>query len=262
MSQLCGDLAAETRVLEAMLEPLPAAGWERATPAAGWAIRDQVSHLAYFDETATLAATDAERFRADAAALLARGESFTDEIAAEHRHLPAAGLLAWFHTARQQLIDAFAGLDPGSRLPWYGPEMSAASAITARIMETWAHGQDIADALGVEREPTARLRHVAHLGVATFAFAYTLRSRDIPDEPVRVELAAPDGDSWAWGPENAVNTVTGPAEDFCLVVTQRRHRADTSLATTGPVAGEWLSLAQAFAGPPGPGRPALRKEPG
>jgi uncharacterized protein (TIGR03084 family) len=262
MSQLLGDLAAETRVLlEAMLQPLPAGDWERPTPAEGWAIRDQVSHLAYFDETASMAATDPETFRADAAALLARGDTFTDEIADCYRSLTPVRLLAWFHTARQQLIDAFAGLDPAARLPWYGPEMSAASAITARIMETWAHGQDIADALGIQREPTARLRHVAHLGVATFAFAYALRGREVPTQAIRVELTTPDGGSWTWGPEGAENTVTGAAEDFCLVVTQRRHRADTTLATTGATAGEWLSLAQAFAGPPGPGRPPRRKEP-
>jgi uncharacterized protein (TIGR03084 family) len=260
MSQLLDDLAAETRVIEAMLEPLPAGDWERATPAEGWAIRDQVSHLAYFDETARIAATEPERFRTGAEALLARGETFTDEIAAEYRNLTPVRLLAWFHSARASLIETFVGLDSSARLPWYGPDMSAASAITARIMETWAHGQDIADALGIAREPTARLRHVAHLGVATFGFAYTLRAREVPAEPLRVELAAPDGGTWSWGPEGARNTVRGPAQDFCLVVTQRRHRADTSLATSGAVAGEWLSLAQAFAGPPGPGRPPRRKE--
>jgi uncharacterized protein (TIGR03084 family) len=261
MSRLLDDLAAETRAIEVLLDPLPVGDWERATPAEGWAIRDQVSHLAYFDQAATLAATDPERFRTDAELLLARGETFTDEVAEEHRNLTPARLLAWFHTARQSLIETFASQHPATRVPWYGPEMSAASAITARLMETWAHGQDVADALGIEREPTTRLRHVAHLGVATFGFAYTLRGGEVPSQPLRVELAAPDGDTWSWGPEGAENTVRGSAEDFCLVVTQRRNRADTALVTTGVMADEWLSLAQAFAGPPGPGRPPRRKEP-
>ena len=59
-----------------------------------------------------------------------------------------------------------------------------------------------------------------------------------------------------WGPSDAANTVRGPAEDFCLVVTQRRNVKDTGLAVTGPVATEWMTVAQAYAGAPGPGRPA------
>jgi len=147
--------------------------------------------------------------------------------------------------------------DPRDRAPWYGPDMSIASMATARLMETWAHGQDVADALGVTREPTKRLRHVAHLGVRTMGFSYLLRDRPVPTEPVRVELEAPDG-LWSWGPDETVNRVTGPALDFCLLVTQRRNLADTRLRVTGPVATEWMSIAQAFAGAAGKGRPAGR----
>jgi uncharacterized protein (TIGR03084 family) len=137
--------------------------------------------------------------------------------------------------------------------------MSAASSVTARLMETWAHGQDIADTLGVWRPPSARLRHVAHLGVSTFSFTFQLNARAVPVAPVRVELAGPDEDRWTWGPADAANRVTGPALDFCLAVTQRRHLDDLVLTITGPVATEWMSIAQAFAGPPGQGRqPGLR----
>jgi uncharacterized protein (TIGR03084 family) len=145
-------------------------------------------------------------------------------------------------------------MDPSTRLPWYGPPMSAASSVTARLMETWAHGQDIADALGVTRQPTTRLRHVAHLGVATREFSFRLRGLPVPAAPVRVELTAPDGAIWAWGPADAPERVAGSAVDFCLLVTQRRHQADTGLLTSGRAAAEWLAIAQAFAGPPGPGR--------
>ncbi len=260
MSELLTDLVDETRVVDDMLVPLDDATWERATPAEGWRIRDQVSHLAYFDETAALSATDSDRFRAQAQELIGRGDRFTDEIADEYRALPPAQLLQWFRDARRGLIDTFAVLDPATRVPWYGPSMSAASSITARLMETWAHGQDIADALGVDREPTARLRHVAHIGVRTFSFAFALHGREVPQTPVRVELSAPDGTTWSWGDEEAaVDTVRGPALDFCLVVTQRRHLLDTTLQVSGDAAAEWMSLAQAFAGPPGPGR-APRRE--
>jgi uncharacterized protein (TIGR03084 family) len=132
--------------------------------------------------------------------------------------------------------------------------MSLASFATARLMETWAHGQDVADALGARREPTQRLKHIAHIGVRTRGFSYAQHGRTAPDGDVRVELDAPDASRWTWGSEDAPDRVTGPALDFCLVVTQRRHVADTALKTEGPLAEEWLSIAQAFAGSPGAGR--------
>ena len=125
---------------------------------------------------------------------------------------------------------------------------------TARLMETWAHGQDVADTLGLARAPTARLRHVAHIGARTRDFAYLLNGRRVPAEQFRVELSAPDGELWAWGPAAAAQRVTGPALDFCWLVTQRRHRSDLALRAEGAEADEWLGIAQAFAGPPGTGR--------
>jgi uncharacterized protein (TIGR03084 family) len=132
--------------------------------------------------------------------------------------------------------------------------MSVASSVTARLMETWAHGQDVFDALGETRRPTSRLRHIAHLGVNTFGFAYQLNGREVPTAAVRVELTAPDGSRWDWGPQDAQNRVVGSAVEFCLVVTQRRHRSDTGLEISGQVAQEWMSIAQAFAGAPSSGR--------
>ena len=255
---LLDDLVAETEALTGMLAPLDDPTWERPTPAPGWAIRDQVSHLAYFDDAATLAATDPGRFRAETAALTGgldtRGAALADQIAGRYRQLPPAELRDWLRRARAEYVRVLGGLDAGTRLPWYGPDMSAASSVTARLMETWAHGQDVADALGVRRPATARLRHVAHLGVATLGFSFIRNGRGVPAAPVRVELAGPDGETWSWGPSGAPDSVTGPALDFCLAVTQRRHLDDLGLSVTGPVAAEWMSIAQAFAGPPGPGR--------
>ena len=48
--------------------------------------------------------------------------------------------------------------------------------------------------------------------------------------------------------------MTGPALDFCLLVTQRRHRDDLALSIDGPAATEWMTIAQAFAGTAGTGR--------
>jgi uncharacterized protein (TIGR03084 family) len=255
MRALLADLEAESADLDAMLAPLDPGQYLLGTPAEGWCISDQVSHLAYFDEAALQAVTDPGHFKVAAAQLMARGASFPDEVAARHRGTPGPELRAWLQRARQELIAGFAAADPATKLPWYGPDMSPASSVTARLMETWAHGQDIADALGVSRHPTQRLRHIAHIGVRTIGFSFALRGRPVPTQPVRVEIAAPDGGTWTWGPDDAADVVTGPALDFCLVVTQRRHPADTALVPAGPVATEWVSIAQAFAGAPGPGRP-------
>ncbi|MFI6595336.1 TIGR03084 family metal-binding protein [Nonomuraea sp. NPDC050536] len=247
IAELVADLREETASLEALLRPLRAEQWETATPAEGWAIRDQVSHLAWFDDAARTAVTDPDAF-------LAAGLTSPDDIAAEHRAMPAADLHAWFTSARARLVEVFAGLDARTRIPWYGPPMSAASFATARLMETWAHGQDVADALGVTREPTARLRHVAMIGFRAMPYGFAVRNLPVPQEPVRVELVMPDGQAWSAGPQDAANLVRGPMLDFCLLVTQRAHLADTALEVTGETAKAWTAIAQAFAGPPGKGR--------
>jgi uncharacterized protein (TIGR03084 family) len=255
MAALAADLAAESAVTRVLVAGLDEAGWHTPTPAAGWDIADQISHLAYFDEVTVRSAVDPRGFEAELAA--ARDGVNPDAIAARFRDRTGAQLLAWFDTARADLIGTFTGLDPRARLPWFGPAMSAASSLTARIMETWAHTQDIADALGVTREATDRLRHVAHIGVGARGFSYAVRGMTPPEVPVRVELTPPSGTgpAWTWGPEAAGDRVTGPALDFCLLVTQRRHRDDLALAIEGPAAAEWMTIAQAFAGEAGPGRP-------
>ncbi len=248
MSALADDLAAESAVLRALLVPLDEDGWRQPTPAAGWSVLDQVTHLAWFDEAALRSALQPEAFADEQA------NPDPDGVAVAHRDRSGADVLAWFDDARSRLLAAFRGLDPSVRVPWYGPPMSAASALTARIMETWAHGQDVADALGVRREPTARLRHVAHIGIGARAYSYLVNGKQPPQAPIRVELAAPDGGTWTWGPDDAPDRVVGPALDFCLAVTQRRHLADTTLQVCGPVATEWMGFAQAYAGPAGAGR--------
>jgi len=256
MGALTADLAAESAELYEVLSMLAEPEWDRDTPAAGWTVRDQVTHLAYFDGTAVLSATDPDRFRVDMEAITAEGPAFPDRIAEKYRGLSGAEAFAWLQRERRAYLDTFGALDPGTQLPWYGPPMSAASSVTARLMETWAHGQDVIDALGLTRRPTARLRHVAHLGVRTFGWSFVVRGLEAPGVPVRVELTGPDGEPWTWGPEDAADRVSGPAEDFCLLVVQRRHRSQTALTATGPVADRWLDVAQAFAGAPGAGRRA------
>jgi uncharacterized protein (TIGR03084 family) len=254
MAVLTADLAAESAELYEVLSVLAEPDWARQTPAEGWTLRDQAAHLAFFDDAAVLSATDPKRYRAEADALLAQRGDLGERVAQRFRDQSGLEAFAWLQRARRQYLDVFGALDPATTLPWYGPDMSAASSVTARLMETWAHGQDVVDTLGVVRRPTARLRHVAHLGVRTFGWSFRVHGRPVPETPVRVELTGPAGEPWAWGPEDAADRVSGPAEDFCLVVTQRRHRADTALHARGEVADAWLDVAQAYAGSPGAGR--------
>lgn len=255
LGSLCDDLAAEHADLERLVVPLGEAGWDKPTPAEGWAIRDQISHLAFFDDAGRTAIVDPDAFAAALDQVLTDPDGYMEQAVERGRVMPPAEILAWWRSARAALLAAAAPLDPRTRLPWYGPPMGARSFVTARLMETWAHGQDVADALETEREPTDRLRHIAHLGVVTRGFSYTVRGREAPEGDVRVELEGPSGDCWTWGDDTADDGVAGTALDFCLVVTQRRHVTDTDLTVTGPEAHEWMGIAQAFAGGPGPGRP-------
>jgi uncharacterized protein (TIGR03084 family) len=254
LAALVDDLVAETAVLHGALVGLRPEQWSLATPAVGWSVGDQVSHLAYFDVTTLQSLVDPEQFRLDAAALKAGGDDLADRIAAEYRGLPGDALLAWFQTARAALVDGYRAVDPGRRLPWYGPDMTPASSVTARLMETWAHGQDIVDALGTNLLATGRLRHVADLGIRAMPYSYAINDLPLPTDSIMVKLTAPEGAAWSWGSADAVNRVEGNALDFCRVVTQRSHPDDTGLVLTGPVAQQWISIAQAFAGPAGPGR--------
>lgn len=248
-TSIVSDLDAEHASLAAVIEAIPFAAWEKPTHAPGWAIRDQVTHLAYFDDRARTAIEDVERF-AEEGRKMREGPDYL----AEARKRPAAEILAWWQDSSARLVAAAGTLDAGRRMPWYGPPMAAASFITARLMECWSHGLDVVDIAGVERSPTDRLKHVAFLGVRTRNFSYVTRGLEPNTEPMRVELTAPSGELWVFGEPGAANRVAGPAVDFCQVVTQRRHVADTRLEVSGAAAEEWMRYAQAFAGPPGEGR--------
>lgn len=255
LGAILADLAAESQAIDDVVAGLPASDWARQTPAEGWTIAHQIAHLAWTDQRALIATRGSEaEWQSEVERLLAAGESYVDDGAAEGAAKPPRQLLEKWRAGRAELAAVLASVPDGRKIPWYGPPMSAASMVTARLMETWAHGQDIFDALGVARENTGRLWHIARFGTRTRDFAYKLNSLAPPTEEFRVELVAPDGSTWAFGPEDAGQRLTGSAVDFCLVVTQRRHPADTDLVATGADVEEWLRIAQAFAGPPGAGR--------
>ncbi|GMR02230.1 MAG: TIGR03084 family metal-binding protein [Acidimicrobiia bacterium] len=254
MNVICADLRSEQDTLDTIVSTLDADTWNTPTPAEGWSVRDQIGHLTFFDERATMAVVDPDAFARD---LATAGQDIDGYLVAHLEGVrsssPSEALTAW-RAARAALLEALTPLDPAARVAWYGPDMSARSFATARLMETWAHGQDIVDVVDAHRDPTDRLRHVALLGVKTFGWSFTINGLDVPSEDVRVDLAGPSGDGWVWNTDARDNVVSGDVEDFCLVVTQRRHIADTGLEVTGPIAQRWMTIAQAFAGPPGPGR--------
>lgn len=246
---LLADLSAEHRDLDQVVEHLDDDAWRRPTPSEGWSVADQIGHLAFFDRRAALAMSDPEAFAADRAELVRAAPH--DPSVDLARRVTAAELLDEWRSARSELIAAVPAVAEGTRVPWYGPPMSLASFLTARLMETWAHGQDVADAVGVTRGVSDRLRHVAHIGVGARAFSLMINGLAADERPVVVRLVAPSGELWQWGSTADAASVSGDALDFCLVVTRRRRLDESSLVIEGEAAEQWMRVAQAFAGPPG-----------
>jgi uncharacterized protein (TIGR03084 family) len=254
LERIVTDLAEEHGALDLLVAHLDDNGWEIPTPAEGWNVRDQIAHLAFFDEQATLALRDEAAFAAALSEIAKDVGAYMDRSVLKGRAIGNTGVLEWWRAARNDMLDAARDADPTTRIPWYGPPMSPASFISARIMETWAHGQDVADALEVKREVAPRIRNVAHICVLSRPHSYATNGLAAPAGDVYVELAGPNGSTWTWGQPDGPDRISGTAEDFCLVVTQRRHPADTDLSITGEDAAQWMSIAQAYAGPPGSGR--------
>ncbi len=252
VDELLADLDDERAAVMGLVRGIGRADWSRPTRATPWTVRDQVAHLGWFDGAFARAISTPDEFTAER-------DTITDLVGfvdAANAQVPEVGpaALAYWQDAARFFDDSARELeasDPSARLPWYGPPMSLRSAITSRIMETWAHGADVADALGVRLAPTDRLRHVADIAVRARPQGYRVRSLDVPATPVRVELTAPSGALWTWGPEDAGDRVAGDAEEFCLVLVRRVHVDDTAVTVSGDAAREWMTIGQAFAGTPG-----------
>ena len=251
---MVADLRAESDDLDALVTPLAVERWADPTPSPGWSVAHQIAHLWWTDRVSLLSVTDEAGFTEVLAGAMQDPIGFVDAASEELAATPPAMMLSEWRTTRRRLHDALLTADERRKLPWFGPPMSPASMATARLMETWAHGLDVADALGVKRAPTERLHSIAHLGVRTRDYAFVVNELAPPSEPFLVELRAPGGDTWSWGPADAAQRVTGAAEDFCFLVTQRRPLSALDITAHGPDAQHWLEIAQAFAGPPGPGR--------
>jgi enediyne biosynthesis protein E11 len=254
LADVLSDLAAEGDDVDKLVAGIAPEQWLTPTPAPGWTVAHQVGHLESTDRMAVLAATDPAGFAARRDAAIGDFDAATDAAAAEYSSLPPGELLANWRDSRAGVISALGSVPDGERVPWMVAPLSPAALATTRIMELIGHGQDIRDALGISWTPTDRIRHLAWLGVRTRDFAYANNRLTPPGEEFRVELTSPSGELWTFGPETARQRVTGPGADFCLLVTRRRHRADLRLVAAGDDADRWLDIAQAYVGPPSPGR--------
>ncbi|HWL60162.1 MAG TPA: TIGR03084 family metal-binding protein [Microbacteriaceae bacterium] len=250
-AELLDDLRAEAAELDALLVGLSPAEWRLDTQSRGWSIAHQVGHLELTERLMWTAMTDEPEFRRLAPITRTRPELSAGELA--RPDVGVRRLVAW-RDSRTALLGVFAGWPGATRMPWVGPSMSFASAATSRIMEIWAHGEDVYQAVGATRAPTRRLRHIAHLAVAARDYSFRNRGLVAPAEPFRVEVQGPDGEVWSWGPEDAPQRVTGDAYDVALLATRRVHRSDSRVVAVGRDAVRWLRTMQAYAGPPGPRR--------
>ena len=251
--QQAHDFLAESRALAVILEPLPDAVFARQTQFKRWAIDDVLGHLHMFNHAAEVTLRSGEefdRFFAPIAIKMQKGMSLAEIHREWLEGLAGRRLFETWLEGAETLTAAYAQADPKQRVNWAGPDMSAMSSITARQMETWAHGQEVFDLLGYEREDADRIRNIAHLGVSTFGWSFSNRGEPPPEPVPHVRLTAPSGAVWEWNDIQADNRVEGTASEFCQVVAQVRNVADTSLCATGAAAMRWMEIAQCFAGPP------------
>lgn len=254
LAKVIRDLTEESAALDRIVADLTPAQWETPTPAPGWTIAHQIGHLAFMFRIAGLAASDPDAFRAMTASVKGGFNEAVNAALAEYLVLSPAELLARWREERAAGISALAAVPEDQVVPWLVRPLPPAVLASAGIMETFAHGQDVLDALEIPREPTDRLRYLVVFAVLTWDFGYQARGLTPPDVQFRYELTAPSGELWAYGPEDAEQRIIGSALDFCLLVTRRRHRDDCDVTAVGPDADAWLDIAQAYRGPAGPGR--------
>ncbi len=245
------DFFDESEALAAILDGLESVDWERTTQFKGWTINDVIVHLHYWNRCADLALTDPEGFSEELGelrkALAGSGlRAYENGIVAER----GVDLFEAWRALYTDMGERWAKLDPKLRVRWAGPEMSVRSSMSARQMETWAHGLEVFDCLGQRREEHDRVRNIVVLGVNAFGWSFKVHGHEIPEKMPSLQLTAPSGVVWDFGESDQQERITGPAVDFAQVVTQTRNVADTALVAEGPVATAWVAQAQCFAGPP------------
>ena len=258
--QQAEDFRAESVALFQLLEPVAVDRFQEETLFKSWTINAVLQHLHFWNINAGLQISDEDTLLQNLRSVMAHAGGLRGFEAEYCNGLSGHELLNAWHDGVHATADLFADCDPKARLKWAGPDMSARSSITARLMETWAHGQGVYDQLGVVRQNADRIKNIVVLGVNTFGWTYKCRKQTPPGDMPYLRLTAPSGEIWTFGEDRGEDIIEGLAEEFCQVVTQCRNIADTSLKVTGAVATDWMSKAQCFAGgPESPPPPGLRK---
>ena len=247
-------LAADAAEFDRLVADIDDAAWARATPAPGWTVAHQVGHVAFVFRIAGLAAAQPAAFTAMTASIGGDFDRAVNAGLTEYLAVPPAQLLARWRAERDASVAALAAVPAGTLVPWLVNPLPPAVLAAAGMMELFGHGQDVADALGVQRRHTDRLRHLVGFAARTTAFGYEARGLTPPDVPFRFEITGPSGARWEFGPADARDRVVGDAVDLCLLVTRRRHLDDLTITAEGPHARQWVGIAQAYRGPAGAGR--------
>ena len=248
------DFKVESEELDQLLAELTPEQWTLPTPAPGWTITHQVAHLISIFHLVRISTDDPDAFAASVAGLGEDFETRVDAALAPYLADTPQRLRQLLNTEGTAAANALAGCPADRFLPWLSRSLPAIRLAAAGVLELFAHGQDIADALGANPRRTDRIRHVVAVAVGNWEAGYLARGEQSPTGPFRFDLTAPSGARWQFGPEDAGQVVSGPAVDFCLLATRRRHRAELALVATGADAEHWLDIAQAYRGPAGAGR--------
>ncbi len=262
MLQVSVDLRDEVDEFHGFLQSLKSEDWDRETGFMQWTPWDVVAHLHFFDLVSMVALEGEEAFASERQALIdgmMQGRKSAEVARERLGGLDAAGLLTAWRTTAHAMATALGESDPKRRLPWFGPSMGVQMFTTARYMETWAHSQGVYDLVGASRTHTDRIKNIATIGMKTFGWTFVNRKMEIPGPPPHVRLVAPSGEIWEWNEPSDAESIRGDAVEFCKVVTQTRNIADTALEVRGPIATQWMGIAQCFAGGPvDPPKPGVR----
>ena len=245
LAALVDDLEAEQRALLDVVRGIDTDSWFAPTPSWGWDVRDTIAHLADVDEMAMDTTRGGAYAIGAVAARSASGEDVTYRGVLKGRRMTGAEVAAWWERTTAEERSLLGSLPAAQHVPW-GIGMRVPSLVTARLMETWAHGLDVHAALGIEPVDTDRLAHVAWLATRALPYAYSVAGIEMPSAPIRVELRLPSGATWESGPPEAPDRITGEAGEYCRVFVQRCAVADTALVVEGDAATLAIRVARAF----------------
>lgn len=247
------DFRDESEALFALIDRLDDSDWVRETQFKHWTANDVVAHLHLGNYAADLSLKGGDEFATFVRRLAELGRNTARHLDATHAWLGGIKnrdlALRWRDFYRE-MAERFVVAEPKQRVKWFGPDMSVLSSISARLMETWAHGQALYDLFGETRIDTDRIKNIAIIGINTFGWTFTNRGIEPPGVRPNVRLTAPSGVRWEWPTADSDDLIEGAAVEFCQVVAQTRNIADTSLKVAGKTAMAWMAIAQCFAGPP------------